>query len=68
MCWPGFFALAVLGIFLGWTVLIGMRLVWLQVIRHHEFVERAAKQQQRTFNAAPRRAEFSTTAICMSWR
>jgi cell division protein FtsI (penicillin-binding protein 3) len=38
-----------------WTALIGMRLVWLQVIRHSDFVERAAKQQQRTFEVAPRR-------------
>src|SRR5277367_3804774 len=38
-----------------WAGLIGLRLVWLQVIRHHEFVERAARQQQRTFEVAPRR-------------
>src|SRR3984893_4998304 len=38
-----------------WTGLIGMRLVWLQVFRHGDFVERAAKQQQRTFEVAPRR-------------
>ncbi|HLH35551.1 MAG TPA: penicillin-binding transpeptidase domain-containing protein [Alloacidobacterium sp.] len=38
-----------------WAGLIGFRLVWLQVFRHHEFVERAAKQQQRTFEVAPRR-------------
>jgi len=29
--------------------------MWLQVIRHGDFVERAAKQQQRTFEVAPRR-------------
>src|SRR5882757_5377249 len=38
-----------------WTGIIGLRLVWLQVIRHHDFVERAARQQQRTFEVAPRR-------------
>ncbi len=38
-----------------WTAAIGLRLVWLQVIRHGDFVERAAKQQQRTFEVAPRR-------------
>ena len=38
-----------------WTGLIGLRLVWLQVVRHSDFVERAAKQQQRTFEVAPRR-------------
>ena len=34
---------------------IGGRLFWLQVVRHKEFVERAEKQQQRTFEVAPRR-------------
>jgi cell division protein FtsI (penicillin-binding protein 3) len=38
-----------------WTSAIGLRLVWLQVIRHGDFVERAARQQQRTFEVAPRR-------------
>jgi len=38
-----------------WTGVIGLRLVWLQVVRHGDFVERAAKQQQRTFEVAPRR-------------
>ncbi len=42
-------------LFLLWTGVIGMRLVWLQVIRHHDWVDRAAKQQQRTFEVAPRR-------------
>ena len=45
----------IVGIFAVWAGLIGLRLTWLQVIRHHEFVERAAKQQQRTFEVAPRR-------------
>src|SRR5579885_2368489 len=47
--------LAMLGIFAGWTLLIVGRLLWLQLIQHSEFVERAAKQQQRTFEVAPRR-------------
>jgi cell division protein FtsI (penicillin-binding protein 3) len=38
-----------------WTALLGMRLVWLQIIRHGDFVEKAARQQQRTFEVAPRR-------------
>ncbi|HMH11762.1 MAG TPA: penicillin-binding protein [Edaphobacter sp.] len=38
-----------------WTGVIGLRLAWLQVVRHGDFVERAAKQQQRTFEVAPRR-------------
>ena len=42
-------------LFIGWTGLIGGRLFWLQIVRHHEWVERAAKQQQRTFEVAPRR-------------
>ena len=35
--------------------LICGRLVWLQVIHHKDFVDRAARQQQRTFEVAPRR-------------
>lgn len=38
-----------------WTGLIAVRLVWVQVFRHHHYVERAAMQQQRTFEVAPRR-------------
>ncbi|HEY2038744.1 MAG TPA: penicillin-binding protein 2, partial [Edaphobacter sp.] len=41
--------------FIFWTAAIGVRLVWLQVVRHSDFVERAARQQQRTFEVAPRR-------------
>lgn len=41
--------------FLSWSVLITGRLLWLQVFRHHEWQERAVKQQQRTFEVAPRR-------------
>jgi cell division protein FtsI (penicillin-binding protein 3) len=42
-------------IFCGWTVVIAGRLGWLQVVRHQHYVETAAKQQQRTFEVAPRR-------------
>src|SRR5271157_5661744 len=38
-----------------WATAIAGRLFWLQIVRHQEFVERAAKQQQRTFEVAPRR-------------
>src|SRR5277367_4040691 len=38
-----------------WTALIASRLMWLQVVRHSDFVKRAALQQQRTFEVAPRR-------------
>ena len=41
--------------FVFWTAALGLRLVWLQVVRHGDFVERAARQQQRTFEIAPRR-------------
>jgi cell division protein FtsI (penicillin-binding protein 3) len=38
-----------------WAAAIGFRLFWLQVVRHGEFAERALRQQQRTFEVAPRR-------------
>jgi len=41
--------------FLAWACAITTRLFWLQVVRHSEYVERAQKQQQRTFEVAPRR-------------
>ncbi len=41
--------------FLLWACVIAGRLFWLQIVRHQEFVERAQKQQQRTFEVAPRR-------------
>ena len=42
-------------IFCAWTAIIALRLCWLQVVRHSDFVHRAAMQQQRTFEVAPRR-------------
>src|SRR5580658_1967272 len=42
-------------VFLVWAFLIAGRLFWLQIVRHAEFVERAQKQQQRTFEVAARR-------------
>jgi cell division protein FtsI/penicillin-binding protein 2 len=41
--------------FLLWAIAITTRLFWLQLIRHNDYVERAQKQQQRTFEVAPRR-------------
>jgi cell division protein FtsI (penicillin-binding protein 3) len=41
--------------FLLWTCAIAGRLFWIQIVRHQDFVERAEKQQQRTFEVAPRR-------------
>jgi cell division protein FtsI (penicillin-binding protein 3) len=41
--------------FFCWAILIASRLFWLQIVRHKEFVERAQRQQQRTFEVAPRR-------------
>jgi cell division protein FtsI (penicillin-binding protein 3) len=45
----------VCGFFLFWACAIATRLFWLQIVRHQEYVERAEKQQQRTFEVAPRR-------------
>jgi cell division protein FtsI (penicillin-binding protein 3) len=42
-------------VFFAWAVLIAGRLFWLQIVHHQEYVERAEKQQQRTFEVAPRR-------------
>lgn len=47
--------LLVCGFFLVWFVAIAGRLFWLQIVRHNDFVQRAEKQQQRTFDVAPRR-------------
>src|SRR5664279_708652 len=41
--------------FLLWACAIGIRLFMLQIVRHQDYVERAQKQQQRTFEVAPRR-------------
>src|ERR1700721_2571141 len=41
--------------FCGWVALIGGRLVWLQVVQHSEWMDKAERQQQRTFAVAPRR-------------
>ena len=43
------------GFFLLWALAIGGRMFWLMVVHHQEYVERAEKQQQRTFEVAPRR-------------
>src|ERR1700689_5401942 len=41
--------------FLVWACAIAGRLFWLQIVRHQDFVERAPKQQEHTFEVAPRR-------------
>jgi cell division protein FtsI (penicillin-binding protein 3) len=38
-----------------WASAIAGRLFWLQIVEHRQYLERAAKQQQRTFEVAPRR-------------
>ena len=38
-----------------WVCAIAARLFWLQIVEHKAYVERADKQQQRTFEVAPRR-------------
>lgn len=46
------------GIFLLWTGVIVARLVWLQVFCNKSYVARADRQQERTFEVAPRRGEL----------
>ncbi|HEX5235178.1 MAG TPA: penicillin-binding transpeptidase domain-containing protein [Silvibacterium sp.] len=46
---------SVLGLLIFWCVLICGRLIWLQVFRHHYYVEQAAKEQEHSFEVAPRR-------------
>ncbi len=41
--------------FICWVTVICGRLLWLQVVHYKDFVDRAARQQQRTFEVAPRR-------------
>lgn len=41
--------------FLLWLGAICGRLFWLQIVRHHDYADRAEKQQSRTFEVAPRR-------------
>jgi cell division protein FtsI/penicillin-binding protein 2 len=41
--------------FILWTCAIGGRLFWLQIVRHKAYVEKAERQQMRTFEVAPRR-------------
>ncbi len=44
-----------IGILIVWVVMIAARLVWLQVFRHAEYAEREFRQQDHTFQIAPRR-------------
>ncbi|MFP5205659.1 MAG: penicillin-binding protein [Acidobacteriota bacterium] len=41
--------------FLLWACAIATRLFWLQIVQHKEYVEKAQRQQMRTFEVAPRR-------------
>src|SRR5664279_3139925 len=41
--------------FLLWACAIAIRLFMLQIVEHKQYAERADKQQQRTFEVAPRR-------------
>ncbi len=43
------------GFFLFWACAILARLFWIQIVCHSDYVERAQKEQQRTFEVAPRR-------------
>jgi cell division protein FtsI (penicillin-binding protein 3) len=42
-------------VFAGWAFIILVRLTWLQVASYSDYVELAVRQQQRTFEVAPRR-------------
>ena len=44
-----------IGILLVWVVIIAARLVWLQVFRHADYAGREFRQQDHTFQIAPRR-------------
>ena len=46
--WVGAFLLV-------WVALIFGKLIWLQIYRHGDYVDRAARQQQRSFEVSPRR-------------
>jgi cell division protein FtsI (penicillin-binding protein 3) len=48
------YGLVCLGL-LVWVGLIVSKLFWLQILRHNEFEDKAQKQQQHTFEVAPRR-------------
>ncbi len=47
--------MALIAILIFWVAVIAARLVWLQVFRHSEYADRELRQQQRTFQIAPRR-------------
>jgi cell division protein FtsI (penicillin-binding protein 3) len=61
--------------FLGWAIAISSRLFYLQILRHQDYIDRAQKQQQRTFEVAPRRGvlydrslhELAMTVQVDSW-
>ncbi|MGO8718510.1 MAG: penicillin-binding protein [Acidobacteriaceae bacterium] len=44
-----------IAILLVWAAIIAARLIWLQVFHHSEYAEREFRQQERTFEIAPRR-------------
>lgn len=46
---------ALIAILIFWVAIIAVKLVWLQVFRHAEYAGREQRQQQRTFQIAPRR-------------
>jgi cell division protein FtsI (penicillin-binding protein 3) len=47
--------LYVLGFFVFWTMAICLKLVWLQVVMHGRYLDKAQHQQQHTFEIEPRR-------------
>jgi cell division protein FtsI (penicillin-binding protein 3) len=61
--------------FCGWGAALSGRLFYLQIMRHQDYLDRAQKQQQRTFEVAPRRGvlydrnlhELAMTVQVDSW-
>lgn len=47
--------LYIVGFFVFWAAVICLRLVWLQVVMRKVYVDKALRQQQRTFEILPRR-------------
>jgi cell division protein FtsI (penicillin-binding protein 3) len=48
----------VLALLAFWAMVICARLVYVQVFRHHYYVEQAARQQEHSFEVAPRRGNL----------
>ncbi len=54
--------------FCAWVGLIGVRLTWLQVVRHSEWEDKAQNASSSGRSRWRRGAGCCTTATCASWR